>query len=131
MADEEKNGDSLILFSGVDLLFRNLDEGFWRSLKHFTEITKVRFFKKKIIIFFIRLQIPIIFTANTLEANTGLNPEQGEEVKLNEKCTEVHLSRICRDDVLSMLQLVALNQGDNWKNISPYIHIYSVHIIKM
>lgn len=86
--------DSLILFSGVDLLFNQSDEGFWLALKKFTDNTKV----------------PIIFTANTLEANTGLNPEK-EDINLTEKCTEIHLSRLNTEDVISMIRMVALNQG--------------------
>ena len=70
--------DSLILFSGVDLLFNGYDEagfrfprffaffsifqtfenhqkGFWRELKKLSETSK----------------IPIVFTADNVEANTG------------------------------------------------------------
>ena len=72
--------DSLILFSGVDLLFNGYDEagfrkkyvnnnnamnfmshignheqGFWRELKKLSESSK----------------IPIVFTADNVEANTG------------------------------------------------------------
>ena len=87
--------DSLILFSGVDLLFSNADEGFWKALKNFTDNTKV----------------PIIFTAETLEANTGLNPEKEDNIDLTEKCTEVHLSKLHSEDIISMARMVALNQG--------------------
>ena len=55
--ETEKN-DSLLLFSGVDLLFETKDEGFWGALKKISETTK----------------IPIIFTADTVDANTGMNP---------------------------------------------------------
>ena len=72
--------NSLLLFSGVDLLFESKvsltfssrkirselrpkmifqDEGFWGALKKISESTK----------------IPIIFTADTVDANTGMNPE--------------------------------------------------------
>ena len=58
IVEKEKN-DSLLLFSGVDLLFETKDEGFWGALKKISETTK----------------IPIIFTADTVDANTGMNPE--------------------------------------------------------
>ena len=104
ISEDNSEMDSLILFSGVDLLFSNLDEGFWAALKNFTKITKV----------------PIIFTGLTIDANKGLNPEK-EEADFNKsfisdiqevvKCHEIHLARTHEEDVVSMVRMIALNQG--------------------
>ena len=104
VSEDTSEMDSLILFSGVDLLFSQLDEGFWAALKNFTKITK----------------IPIVFTGVTIDANKGLNPEK-EATDFNKsfisdmqevvKCTEIHLARTHQEDLVSMIRMIALNQG--------------------
>lgn len=92
--------DSLILFSGVDLLFNGYDEGFWRELKKLSESSK----------------IPIVFTADNVEANTGLNPEKKIEKKEDEfdfkdKCTELCIHRPAAADAIAFIRMIAYNQG--------------------
>jgi len=104
------------------LIFSDRDEGFWSALKKITETTK----------------IPIVFTADSIEANTGtsfyitplvitifeqnyeklikgLNPDKNEEkideFDFKEKCIEFHISRPNAADAITMIKMIALDQG--------------------
>ena len=102
--------DTLIYFSSVDLLFSE-DEGFWRALKSFIEKTKgsVTYFQLAKLI---NSSVPIIFSAESIEANSGLNPEKENiDSEAQQKCIEVSLEEMCRKDIVTIMRLISLDKG--------------------
>ena len=78
-------------------------------------------------------KIPIVFTADNVEANTGnescrityysyqsclgLNPEKNIEKKEDEfdfkdKCTELYIHRPAASDAIAFIRMIAYNQGE-------------------
>lgn len=110
---ETGSKDTLIYFSSVDLLFSE-DEGFWRALKSFIDKTKV----------------PIIFSAESIEANSGLNPEKENlDAEERQKCIEVSLEQMNKKDIVAIMRLISLDKGyylsqENAFDLANYCHSY-------
>lgn len=101
--------DTLIYFSSVDLLFSE-DEGFWRALKSFIDKTKggiATFLSPN----YVSL-VPIIFSAESIEANSGLNPEKENlDAEEQQKCIEVSLDKMNKKDIVAIMRLISLDKG--------------------